>query len=238
MSCGPGTGLIKLQLKLDGAKDKLDELTAGVDGIFASLNNLSADLDSKIGEIGAGLKEMLPEIELPELPSLPELKLPEVPPLLKSLHTDVKGILSDLNSKDPLKVLQAQLHLDKLKDKFPDMPEAEFEKLKENLLKGKIDIDNLCKLVPNLEVDSEGLNIEKGIPATAPEIDAEALEKAVESIDTSALTKAAEELEGNVAAIAATAELESALKETESKLDDEIKKVKSTMPDFLNLTMF
>ena len=135
MSCGPGTGLIKLQLKLDGAKDKLDELTAGVDGIFASLNNLSADLDSKIGEIGAGLKEMLPEIELPELPSLPELKLPEVPPLLKSLHTDVKGILSDLNSKDPLKVLQAQMDLDKLKEKFPDMPEAEFEKLKEKLKK-------------------------------------------------------------------------------------------------------
>ena len=62
MSCGPGAGLIKLQLKLDAAKDKLDELTAGAEGIMGSINDLSAQLDEKIGEIGGSLKEMLPKI--------------------------------------------------------------------------------------------------------------------------------------------------------------------------------
>ena len=49
MSCGPGAGLIKLQLKLDAAKGKLDELTAGAEGIMDSLNDLSSQLDDKIG---------------------------------------------------------------------------------------------------------------------------------------------------------------------------------------------
>lgn len=229
MSCGPGAGLIKLQLKLDAAKDKLDELTAGAEGIMGSINDLSAQLDEKIGEIGGSLKEMLPKIELPELPSLPELKLPEVPPLLKSLHTDALGILKDLNSKDPLKIAQAKLDIDKLKEKFPNMSDEEFAKLKENLLSGKIDIDNLCKLVPNLEVDSEGNEIEKGVPATAPEVDAEELKSAVLKVDLSALEEKAQNLEGTLAASIASLDLSATITDFEGQLDDALKAAKGSL---------
>ena len=229
MSCGPGAGLIKLQLKLDAAKDKLDELTAGAEGIMGSINDLSAQLDEKIGEIGGSLKEMLPKIELPELPSLPELKLPEVPPLLKSLHTDALGILKDLNSKDPLKIAQAKLDIDKLREKYPNMSDEEFAKLKENLLSGKIDIDNLCKLVPNLEVDSEGNEIEKGVPATAPEVDAEELKSAVLKVDLSALEEKAQNLEGTLAASIASLDLSASITDFEGTLDDALKVAKGSL---------
>ena len=159
----------------------------------------------------------------------PELKLPEVPPLLKSLHTDALGILKDLNSKDPLKIAQAKLDIDKLKEKFPNMSDEEFAKLKENLLSGKIDIDNLCKLVPNLEVDSEGNEIEKGVPATAPEVDAEELKSAVLKVDLSALEEKAQNLEGTLAASIASLDLSATITDFEGQLDDALKAAKGSL---------
>ena len=38
---------------------------------------------------------------------------------------------------------------------------------------GEINLDNLCKLIPNVELGPDGKSITKGTPATAPEADAE-----------------------------------------------------------------
>ena len=109
------------------------------------------------------------------------------------------------------------------------MSDEEFAKLKENLLSGKIDIDNLCKLVPNLEVDSEGNEIEKGVPATAPEVDAEELKSAVLKVDLSALEEKAQNLEGTLAASIASLDLSSTITDFEGTLDDALKTAKGSL---------
>ena len=178
MACGPGKGLDKLKGKLDGVKDSLGELqgdvAGGIEGLSDKLNSAAADVQSSI-------KEMMPTIELPELPDMPELKLPklELPelPVMDKLQDkigDVIGIASD-----PLSLLKIggpkglQKELDSIKAKFGDKI-PDFDKLQADALSGKISLDDLCKKVPNLEVDQAEPDkvIEKGTPTTAPEVDA------------------------------------------------------------------
>ena len=67
-----------------------------------------------------------------------------------------------------------QKELDDIKAKFGDKI-PDFDKLQADALSGKISLDDLCKKVPNLEIDQAEPDkvIEKGTPATAPETDAE-----------------------------------------------------------------
>ena len=83
--------------------------------------------------------------------------------------------------------------MDSLKSKFPNMPEADLNALIGDLKAGKIDIKNLCKLVPNIEETVDGI-IEKGIPATAPEIAALDLPKPEEIVDPAKMQEAATEI--------------------------------------------
>lgn len=168
MSCGPGKGLVKLGQFQEKAKNKFNELKAGANGILDSLDNLAAEADAAISEIAGSLKEMIPEIEFPDI-TLPELKLPEIKLPSLSLQLEVSSILAKLNSNDPAEVAQAKLNLESLDEKFPD---TDLTQLKADILSGKISEDNLCKLVPDIQ-KIDGEFVEKGVPVTAPEEDAE-----------------------------------------------------------------
>ena len=194
MSCGPGKGLEALTKAKDALNGFTDKLTEGADGIMGKLDDLAAEADAKIGEAAAKMKEMMPNIELPDMPDLPELKLPELPKLpAMNLQLEIGSVLSKLNSDNPLEKAQALLNMDSLKDKFPNMPEAELNALIADLKAGKIDMKNLCKLVPNIEETAEGI-IEKGVPATAPEEAAKDLPKPEEIIDPAKVQDAADEI--------------------------------------------
>jgi|TARA_R110000744_G_scaffold169069_1_gene286877 hypothetical protein len=194
MSCGPGKGLEALTKAKDALNGFTDGLTAGADGIMGKLDDLAAQADAKIGEAAAKMKEMMPNIELPEMPDLPELKLPELPKLpAMNLQLEIGSVLGLLNSDNPLDKLKALKNMDSLKSKFPNMPEADLNALIGDLKAGKIDIKNLCKLVPNIEETVDGI-IEKGIPATAPEIAALDLPKPEEIVDPAKMQEAATEI--------------------------------------------
>lgn len=172
MSCGPGKGLLKLGQLQEKAKDKINDLKSGADGILDSLDNLAAEADAAMNEIAGSIKEMIPEIEFPEL-TLPELKLPELKLPTLSLQNEVDTILDKLNSKDPLEVAQAKVNLESLDEKFPN---EDLTQLKADILSGKITKDNLCKEVPDIQKIG-GKFVTKGVPVTAPEKDAEEVEE-------------------------------------------------------------
>lgn len=234
MSCGPGAGLLKLKLEADKALGKVDEFINGEEGIFASLNNLATDLDGAIGDMAGSLKEMLPEIELPDLPELPDIKLPELPAPVKKLHDDIKGVLDLVNSNNPLDKLKAIAEIDSLKEKFPNLTDEEFNKMKEELLSGKISLDSICKMIPNKEIDAEGNEIEKAVPATAPEVDAENLKKEVEKVDAGLFLDKVEELEGISERKKEIIKLSNQIDELNAKLDDAEKKAKASLPVFIS----
>ncbi len=190
MACGPGKGLTKLNGLKDAAMGAVDGLTSGAEGIMGSLDSLGATLDAQVSSIAGGLKEMLPTIELPELPTIPEFKIPELKLPELSLQLEVGSIINKIKSNNPLDKAQALKNLDSLQDKFPDM---DLTSLTADIKAGKIDIDNLCKMVPNVE-KIDGVFQIKGIPATAPEIDAESIAAFAISVDTAGLEKAASEL--------------------------------------------
>lgn len=193
MSCGPGKGLEALTKAKDALNGFTDGLTAGADGIMGKLDDLAAGADAAIGEAAAKMKEMMPNIELPEMPDLPNLELPELPIPAINLQLEIGSVLEKFNSDNPLEKAQALLNMDSLKDKFPDMPEAELNALIADLKAGKIDMKNLCKLVPNIEVTEEGA-VEKGTPSTAPEEAAKDLPKPEEIIDPAKVQEAADEI--------------------------------------------
>lgn len=204
MACGPGKGLLQLQKLAAQAQEGVDNVKDAVEGFADDLNGAAAAMDEKLSKLIEGAKGMLPEIDLPDFGdfTLPDLKLPELNLPEISLQLEVTTILSKLTSSNPDIKAQALKSLETLGDKFPDLPAAEIEQLKADLLSGKITPDNLCKKVKDL-VKKDGKFEEKGVPITAPE---EASKDETEDIEMPKIeekTKEAEELpeskeQGNV----------------------------------------
>lgn len=192
MSCGPGKGLEKLQEAQKAAQDAIAELEGNISGGIASLQS---KLESVTGSVMGSLKEMMPQIELPEIPNLtielPTLELPELPQI-ESLQGEIGSLINKINSpefKNKLNIPVPNIpglpglpeipglnaldkEIESIKAKFGDAV-PNLDALIEDAKSGKIDINNLCKLVPNVEKDptKEG-TVEKGAPTTAPETDA------------------------------------------------------------------
>ena len=96
MSCGKGVGLAKFGKKIDAAKDKVGNLIEdATEGLGGALDSLNSEFDDLMGDIGGGLKEMLPTIEMPEIPgfSLDGLSLPELPIPKMSLQLDIMSLV-------------------------------------------------------------------------------------------------------------------------------------------------
>lgn len=179
MACGPGPGLAALNGQIDAAKDAVNGIVADAEaGIAGAIDSLDTALDSAVGNVVGAVKGLMPSIELPELdipdldsllPELPEL--PEPPQKLQDALGKLTAFANDplaaIGIGDPSKGLQAQL--DSIGAKFG----VDVNAFKDALLGGELNLDNLCKLVPNVELGPDGIAITKGTPATAPEKDAE-----------------------------------------------------------------
>lgn len=187
MACGDSGALTKLKDKLGAAQEALADLQGDIAG---QIDQLGAKMNEAAGEIQGAIKEMMPTIELPELPDLPDLKLPELDlpelPVIDKLQDRIGSVLEVIN--DPLALLKIggpeglQKELDEIQAKFGDKI-PNFDQLREDVLSGKIGLDDLCKKVPNLEIDQANPDSveEKGTPTTAPTEDAEPVPEPVET---------------------------------------------------------
>jgi len=223
MSCGKGVGLAKFGKKIDAAKDKVGNLIEdATEGLGGALDSLNSEFDDLMGDIGGGLKEMLPTIEMPEIPgfSLDGLSLPELPIPKMSLQLDIMSLVGKPIGPDTMAAFA------ELKKKYGDVPGVDFDKLQTDLFSGKINLDNLCKQVPNIECDKDGNVKEKGQPSTAaegPPPEANPLAKAVDAtagqlaVLESASEKMAAKIDGEL-----LAELEEKQEEITKEVDEAI----------------
>ncbi|MDA8940831.1 hypothetical protein N9H34_01710 [bacterium] len=100
------------------------------------------------------LKEFLPEIELPEE--------------IKGLQADIEGFASDILAAK-LAVDDIKNEVSNLKTKYDglDLGDVAIDDIPNLLKQGALDLDNLCKKIPNFEEDGAGF-ILKGTPITTP----------------------------------------------------------------------
>ncbi len=204
MSCGKGVGLAKFGKKLDAAKEKMGDLVAdATEGLGGALDSLNAEFDALTGDIAGGLKEMLPAIEMPEIPgfSLDGLSLPELPIPKMNMQLDILTLVGKPMGPDTLAAFAD------LKKKYGNVPGVDFAALQADLFSGKINLDNLCKMVPNIEVDELGNALEKGQPSTAAEKPPPIANPFAKAADASSLLTA--QLESASAKMAAEVEAKS-----------------------------
>jgi len=100
------------------------------------------------------LKEFLPEIELPEE--------------IKGLQADIEGFASDILAAK-LAVDDIKNEVSNLKTKYDglDLGDVAIDDIPNLLKQGALDLDNLCKKIPNFEEDGAGFVL-KGTPITTP----------------------------------------------------------------------
>ena len=104
--------------------------------------------------VTAKLKEHLPEIEIPEE--------------IKGLQADIEGFASDILAAK-LAVDDIKNEVSNLKTKYDglDLGDVAIQDIPDLLKQGALDLDNLCKKIPNFEEDGAGF-ILKGTPITTP----------------------------------------------------------------------
>lgn len=100
------------------------------------------------------LKEFLPEIEVPEE--------------IKGLQADIEGFASDILAAK-LAVDDIKNEVSNLKTKYDglDLGDVAIDDIPNLLKQGALDLDNLCKKIPNFEEDGAGFVL-KGTPITTP----------------------------------------------------------------------
>lgn len=100
------------------------------------------------------LKEYVPEIEVPEE--------------IKGLQADIEGFASDILAAK-LAVDDIKNEVSNLKTKYSglDLGDVAIDDIPDLLRQGALDLDNLCKKIPNFEEDGAGF-ILKGTPITTP----------------------------------------------------------------------
>lgn len=163
MSCGATEKLVELTQSIGSTNDIIDKLIDKIP-ITPAQNQSIADAAAIIAMAtdAAAIKELvtsklkgyLPEIEIPE----------EV----KGLQADIEGFASD--------ILAAKLAVDdiknevyNLKTKYDglDLGDIAIDDIPDLLRQGALDLDNLCKKIPNFEEDGAGFVL-KGTPITTP----------------------------------------------------------------------
>ena len=157
MSCGPAEGAKALAAKVDAVNDKIDSVISDAQqGIASQVSSLKSTIQGEVTGMTNSLKKLIPEI-------------PKVP---DSLQNDVTKIVKTLLSG---KLVAADLanDLKNLEKKWGslDLGDINLNNLPQLLRSGALDLESICKKIPNLE--KEGVDvIIKGAPVTFPEIDA------------------------------------------------------------------
>ena len=168
MSCGPAEALKGLADGIDILDDKIDSLIE--ESPLGKLNELKGEAEAAVNGVMDAVNVMIPEIGLGVLDGL-------VP---AGLQDDIKGIasfvLAGIASKDAF-----ENKLNSLKSKYENMDLGDFKDLDDvvaALRSGALDLDNICKLIPNFEEEPGGIGFAlKGVPTSFPEIDPVALLK-------------------------------------------------------------
>ena len=105
--------------------------------------------------VTAKIKEYLPEIELPEE--------------IKGLQSEVEGVVTDiLTAKIAAEDLANDIKTLKTKYSGLDLGDIDLENIPQLLKDGALDLDNLCKKIPNFEETELGSFVLKGAPITTP----------------------------------------------------------------------
>ena len=160
MSCGPSEGLLKLADKIVSANAALDSAINGII-LTGAVGALKAIILAQVIAVKGSLKSMIPEIDFPIIPN--------------SIQNDIisfaqKLIVTKLAGED----LQNELTNLKTKWSGVDLGDLDLNDLPNLLRSGAFDLSNICKIIPNYELDGAEL-ILKGTPASFPEIDAAAI---------------------------------------------------------------
>tara|TARA_X000000368_G_scaffold412493_2_gene398968 strand:+ start:2627 stop:3229 length:603 start_codon:yes stop_codon:yes gene_type:complete len=156
MSCGPAKALLELADQVDALNNQIDAAIMDIPG----MGDL-AGLKDKVEGTAQGLMDKLNE-------AMPTIKIPtgdfkDLP--LQDQFKQIAGLMAlGYLQKDNI-----ENQLDVMKNKYKDF-DIDIETLATDLRKGAIDLDNLCKMIPNVQTD--GINLEvKGVPTSFPDID-------------------------------------------------------------------
>ena len=147
MSCGPAEALKGLADGIDVLDDKIDSLIE--ESPLGKLNELKGEAEAAVNGVMDAVNVMIPEIGAGVLDGL-------VP---AGLQDDIKGIasfvLAGIASKDAF-----ENQLNALKSKYANFDLGDFKDLDDvvaALRSGALDLDNICKLIPNFEEEPGGI---------------------------------------------------------------------------------
>tara|TARA_Y100000385_G_C13106264_1_gene648097 strand:+ start:1249 stop:1854 length:606 start_codon:yes stop_codon:yes gene_type:complete len=161
MSCGPSKAM-------KAAADQVDALNAKIDAAIMDIPGMDelANLKENAESAAQGLMDKLSA-------AIPSIAFPEVPAAAKSLQDEMKEV-AGLIALGVLALPQLKNQLDYMKDKYAGVDEVDIDNLAGLLRSGAMDLDSICKLVPN--VQTQGINAKVlGIPTSIPDIDPVAL---------------------------------------------------------------
>lgn len=162
--CGATGQLVELTQSLgttdeiiDGLLDKIPirpEVSQAVKDA-AAIIAMAQDTAQIEALVTAKLKEYLPEIEVPEE--------------IKGLQSDIRAFVTDI-ADAALAVEDIQNEVETLKTKYSglDLGDIDIQDIPALLKQGALDLDNLCKKIPNFEENEVGELVLKGTPITTP----------------------------------------------------------------------
>jgi hypothetical protein len=153
MSCGPAEKLTKLAEDFETVEAQIDTMIADVE---AQVGAIQATAQAEVDKVIGSLKGLMPEIDIPFIPD--------------SVQNDITNIVRN--------ILTAQLaaedianELTRLEQKWSgvDLGNIRIQDIPQLLRSGALDLDRICKLVPNFEKDGSQVVL-KGTPISFPEI--------------------------------------------------------------------
>lgn len=152
MSCGPAEAVRELTESIDNVLSVADKaLTALPLGIASIPGYVEAQLGPPLAEKIKLMKQLIEG----QIPTLPGVSLPA------ELTTLISAGLAGA---------AALTYVDDLKEKYANLPEVDIDNIVELMTELGNDLDQLCKIVPNVQ-NIGGDLIVKGFPVSFPEID-------------------------------------------------------------------
>ena len=153
MSCGPAEKLTKLAEDFETVEAQIDTMIADVE---SQVGAIQATAQAEVDKVIGSLKGLMPEIDIPFIPD--------------SVQNDITNIVRN--------ILTAQLaaedianELTRLEQKWSgvDLGNIRIQDIPQLLRSGALDLDRICKLVPNFEKDGSQVVL-KGTPISFQEI--------------------------------------------------------------------
>ena len=156
MSCGPSQAIKDVAAQIDALNEQFDNMIN--ESPLGKLNDLKAEAEAELNGLMGKLEAALPDIAFPSA-DLPFGDLPAIDQMKQVAGLLALGYLQ----KDAV-----EAKLDFMKDKYSDL-DVDIDNVADLLRSGAADLDDLCKLIPNVE--TQGINLAvKGVPTSFPDI--------------------------------------------------------------------